>query len=115
MKVYLQNLKRNKEIISIPKNKTINLEGFKNRKESTTTSSSGRHLGNHHTLLVPDRTIYDNNNKGFVETTRNTHHQIITISLLNEASVLRWLLYIMILLPKDIKNQKSSYSNHKYI
>ena len=31
MKVYLQNLKRNKEIISIPKNKTINLEGYKSR------------------------------------------------------------------------------------
>ena len=40
-------------------------QGFKKWKESTTTSSSARHLGHHHSLLAPDGNQYDKEKEDF--------------------------------------------------
>ena len=84
----LQQLKRNKKIISSNKNKTIPLnefkKGYKIWKEGTTTFPSGRYLGHHHALLLPDSVQYDDSNTNFVDTMRDIHNTITNIALLNE-------------------------------
>ena len=102
---YLTNLKQNKEIISTTTNKFIPLneykQGFKKWKESTTTSPSGRHLGHHHSLLSPDGNQYNKNKEDFSDRMWNLHHSITSIALLNEKPLHRWLVSIVVLLPKD--------------
>ena len=43
-------------------------EVYKKWKESTTHSPSGRHLGHHHALLVPDGKQYDKDKINFSDT-----------------------------------------------
>ena len=66
---YIQQLKKNEEILKSPTVNFISLEdyksGFKKWKESTTTSPSGRHLGHHHSLLVPDGVHYEEEEQNF--------------------------------------------------
>ena len=104
IKKYLQQFKRNKTIITSNKNKTISLnefkKGYKIWKEGTTTSPSGRHLGHHHAILAPDGVQYDDSNTNFVDTMWCIHNNITNIALLNEEPLSRWLLSLVIILPK---------------
>ena len=77
---YLNNSQQNKEIIST---KTIDhtplneyKQGFKKRKESTTTPPSGRHLGHHHSLLSPDGNQYNEDKEDFSDRMWNLHYSI---------------------------------------
>ena len=81
-------------------------QGFKKWKESTTTSPPGRHLGHHYSLLAPDGTQYDKEKEDFSDRMWHIHHNITSISLLNEKPLARWLTLIVILLPKDIGRPK---------
>ena len=105
IKIYLHQLKRNKTIITSNKNNTISLnefkKGYKIWKEGTTTSPSGQHLGHHHALLAPDGVQYDNSNTNFADTMWGIHNNITNITLLNEKPLSRWLLSLVIILPKD--------------
>ena len=65
----LESLTRNKEIIKFSQQQTIPLDeykkGFRNWKEKTTTSPSGRHLGHHHSLQTPDGVQYSKEKEDF--------------------------------------------------
>ena len=102
---YLKNLKQNKEVISTKTNKFIPLhrykQGFKKWKESTTTSTSRRYLYHHHSLLSPDGNQYNEEKEDFSDGMWNLHHSIVSIALLNETLLNRWLTSIVILLPID--------------
>ena len=73
-------------------------QGYKKRKEVTTTSPSGRHLGHYHALLAPDG---EAKKRIFSEDMWRIHNDITNIALLNETPLTRWLLSIVRLLPKD--------------
>ena len=85
------SLKQNKEVISTKTNKFIPLhkykEGFKKWKVSTTTCSSGRHLGHHHSFISPDGNQYNEDKEAFSDRTWNFHHSITPIALLNEKNL----------------------------
>ena len=104
-KRYLESLTRNKEIIKSFQQHTIPLDeykkGFRNWKEKTTTSPSGRHLGHHHSLLTPDGVQYSEEKEDFSERMWKLHHNITSITLLNARPLRRWLVSIVILIPKD--------------
>ena len=76
-------------------------KGFRNWKEKTTTSLSGRHLWNHHSLLTPDGVQYSKEKEDFSERMWRLHHKIISIALLNTRPLRRWRTSIVILIPKD--------------
>ena len=101
----MKNLKQNKtNINSTTNNITLYkeyIEGFKNWKEQTTTSPSGRHLGHHKSLLKPDGTQYSDEEADFEERMIKLHHTITSIALLNAPPLHRWLTSIVLLLPKD--------------
>ena len=95
------------------KNPTVNFisledykTGFKKWKESITTSSSGRHLCHHHSLLVPDGVHYEKEEQNFSKRMWNIHHKITSIVMRNETPLNRWLTSIVNLLPKDIGRHK---------
>ena len=102
IKHYLRNLKQeningkinNKGIIPLNEFK----QGYKQWKERTTTFPSGRNLDHYHVLLAPDGESKEGN---FSEDMWRIHTDITNIALLNEAPLHRWLLSIVILLPKD--------------
>ena len=102
---YLKSLKRNKEIISTEKENVIPLEEFKSRfknwKEATTTSPSGRHLGHMHSLLKPDGTPYSDEVQNFNDRMLSLYHIITSTALLNSSPLNRWLVSIVVLIPKD--------------
>ena len=101
-KLYLQNLKRkkvkgkinNKGIISLKEFK----QGYKQWKERTTASLSGRHLGHYHALLAPDG---EEKERTFTEDMWRIHNDNTNIALLNKIALTKWVLSIVILLPKD--------------
>ena len=82
-------------------------QGFKQWKESTTTSPSGRNLGHHHSLLASVGTQYNKDKEYFSDRMWHIHRNITSIALLNEKPLVRWLTSIVILLPKDIETQNS--------
>ena len=90
-KNYVNELKRNNEIMSNIKQKIIPLpeykQGYKIWKEGKTTSPSSRHLGHHNALLAPDGVHYDDSNTDFADTMWNIHNNITNIALLNEKSL----------------------------
>ena len=97
IKLYLQNLKR-KEVKGTINNNGIMLlmefkQWYKQWKERTTISPSGRHLGHYHALLVPDG---EEKERTFTEEMWIIHYDITNIALLNETSLTRWLLSIVI-------------------
>ena len=96
---------RNKEIFHSSKQQTIPFDdykkGFRNWKENTTTSPSGRHLGYHHSLLTPDGVQYSKEKEDFSERMWRLHHKITSIALLNARPLRRWLTSIVILILKD--------------
>ena len=102
---YLKSLKRNKEIISTERENVIPLKefksGFKNWKEATTTSPSGRHLGRMHSLLKPDGIQYSDGFQDFSDRMLSLHHTITSTALLNSSPLNRWLVSIVIVIPKD--------------
>ena len=65
------------------------------------TSPSCRHLGHFQTLNLQ----YGNqeNNKTFEEKIWKIHNNITNIQSINETPLLRWLRFVVILLPKDIR------------
>ena len=73
-------------------------QGYKKWKEHTTTSPSKRHLGHYHALLSPDGEAKE---IIFSEDMWRIHNDITNIALLNKTPLTRWLLSIVILLPKD--------------
>ena len=101
----MKNLKQNKTIVNSPTNTTIHykeyVEGFRNWKEKTTTSPSGKHLGHHKCLLKPDGNQYSKEELDFGEIMMRLHHTITPIALLNASPLIRWLTSIVLLLPKD--------------
>ena len=66
---------------------------YKQWKERTTISPSGRHLGHYHALFVPDG---EEKERTFTEEMWIIHYDITNIALLNETSLTRWLLSIVI-------------------
>ena len=74
---------------------------YKKWKESTTHSSSGRHLGHHHALLVPDGEQYDKDKIHFSDTMWCIHNNITNIVRLKQTPLTRWILSLVIILPKD--------------
>ena len=85
----MKNFKQNKTIGSsttdniIPYNECI--KEFKNRKEQTTTSPSGRYLGHHESLLKLDGTQHSEEEPDFGERMMKLHHTIISTALINES------------------------------
>ena len=73
-------------------------QGYKQWKKLTITSPSGRHLVRYHVLLAPDG---ESKEETFSEDMWIMHNDIMNIALLNETPLHRWLLCIVILLPKD--------------
>ena len=72
----------------------------------TAIFSSGRHLGNYHSLLTLDRNQYDDDKQIFSDRTWNIHHKSTFITLLNETPIKKWLISIVILIPKNIERPK---------
>ena len=73
-------------------------QGYKQWKERTTTSPSGRILGHYHALLAPDG---EEKKRTFTAKIWRIHNDITNIALLIEIPLTRWLLFIFILLPKN--------------
>ena len=70
-------------------------------KGKTTTSPSGRHIGHHHSLIVPDGVHYEYEKNNFSNNMWNIHHQITPIALKNETSLNQRVSSIVILRSKD--------------
>ena len=85
----------------------MNSKRIQKWKEGTTTSPSGRHLEHHHVFLVPDGVQHDDSNPNFADTMWDIHNNITNITLLNEKPLFRWLLFLVIVLPKNTGRQKS--------
>ena len=96
---------RNKEIFHSSKQHTILFDdykkGFRNWKENTTISPSGRRLGHHHSLLTPDGVQYSKQKEDFSEGIWRLHHNITSIALLTARPLRLWLTSIVILIPND--------------
>ena len=99
----MKNLNQKNKIIKSSTNTTIPykeyVEGFKNWKEKTTTSPSGRHLGHHKILLQPDETQYWKEETDIGEKMMKLHYTITSTALLNVSPLHRWLTSIVLLLP----------------
>ena len=98
-------MKNNEEILKTPIVNFISLEdyksGFKKWKESTTTLPSWKHLGYHHSLLVPDGVYYEKEEENFSTRMWSIHHKITSIAIRNEKPLNRWPTSIVSLLIKD--------------
>ena len=110
-KRYLEILTKNREIIVSTNQKIILFDdykkSFRNWREKTTTSLSGRHLGRHHSLFTPDGVQYSNENKNFNKSICRLQHNITLIALLNARTLTRWLSsIIIIIIPKDTGTPK---------
>ena len=92
---YFHNLQQIRETISTKTNNHIplneNKQGFKKWKESTTVSPSERYLCHHHILLSSDSNQHNEDQEDFSDRMWNLHHIIISIALLNEKPLNRWL------------------------
>ena len=75
--------------------------GLKNWKEATTTSPSGRRLEYMHSLLKPYGTQYSDEVQDFSDIMLSLHHTITSTALLKSSPLIRWLVFIVILIPKD--------------
>ena len=58
-------------------------------------------LSHHHALLVPDGEQYDKDKMNFSEKMGWIHNYITNIALLNQKPLTKWLLSLVIILPKD--------------
>ena len=55
----------------------------------------------HFSTQSPDGVQYDDSNTNFADTMWGIHNNITNITLLNEKPLSRWLLSLLIILPKD--------------
>lgn len=80
--------------------------GYKAWCKSRTISPLGTHLSHQHSLLAPGCIQYNDEIKYFADTVWNIHHNLKNIAILNEKSLLRCLISIVILLSKDFGSPK---------
>lgn len=73
--------------------------------ERTITSTTGKQYGHHHALLVPDENDFSEYND-FRNIRWNIYYYITTIALLKTKSLFRWLVSVVIMLPKDLGRPK---------
>ena len=74
-------------------------KGIRKWKETTTTSSSGRHLGHYHAQLLPES---QDEAEGTTDTFIWMHTSMINLALRHQVVYTRWSRVTMILLPKDL-------------
>ena len=79
---------------------------FKKWKKKTTTSPSGRHLRHHHSVLVPDGIYYELYELEFSNNMWQIHQKSTSVAMVKENPLNRWLIYLIILLPKDVGRPK---------
>ena len=118
IRAYLQNFKDIINITKIKINKYSRLSTriLKVERMNYMISIILSLLWHHYAWLVLHGTVDDNITKNSAETMRNVYYQITTIYMINENALLRWILYIVILLPKDRGRPKRSlYWNHKLL
>ena len=77
------------------------IQGFNKWKENITTLPPERCIYHMYSFLQPDGKYYSNETPDFSKSILQLHHRVTFISLLNVKLLIRSLIAIVLLLPKD--------------